>query len=222
MEPDWLNALSTIAGVLGTAVIAIATVFLWLVTRNLARETARMVEASSRPHVVATIDPNRWSWMHADLRVDNTGNGTAYDAEVVFDPPLESSKPRRSGMPTPLQRISVLKPGQGMTSFLSEFGPLMGKTYTVQVSWRRDPAKDARETNIYTLTMSDLDGLSQLGPSDPLTQIAQQVKNIREDWQAVANGSNRIQADAFTSSDRLHERRQLDRLRRRRMRNQPL
>jgi hypothetical protein len=165
-----------------------------------------MAEASSQPHVVATIEPNRWAWNHADLKVDNTGNATAYDILVSFDPPLENGGARRDNEKTPLQTISVLKPGQGLSSYLSEFRPLAGKSFTVTISWRRDPAKNDRETNTYTLNMVDAEGVSRLGASDPLTQIAEEVKKIREDWRPIAKGSNKIQTDVFTSQDRLHER----------------
>lgn len=173
-----------------------------------------MVEASSRPHVVATIDPNQWSMMHADLQVANTGNATAYDIQISFDPPLE-------GIPAdtaPLQRVSILKPGQGVSSYLSEFGPLLDKVYTVTVTWRRDPSQSERETNSYTFDLSHLERISRLGASDPLIQIAEQMKKIQENWESVARGHQKIRADIFTSADGLHERRVMERLRRQRNR----
>jgi len=204
MEANWFTVATTIGGLIGTFVIAIATVFLWRVTRNLARETQRMAEITSRPHVVATIEPNRWSMVHADLNVDNTGNATAYDIQVLFEPPLPRDEKDNERI-VPFQQVSVLKPGHGVSSYLSKFAPLLGKTYSVTVSWRRDPSANERETNTYTLSMSDLDGVTRLGALDPLTQIAQEIKKMREDWRWVAHGSKKVRADVFTSTDRKRE-----------------
>lgn len=205
MDWGWLSGISTSVSLVSTVVVAVATACLWWVTNNLAKETRRLADVSSQPHVVATIEPNRWSMMHLDLKVDNTGNATAYDIRVQFDPPLENGK-ARSGRAIPLQQVSVLKPGQGVSSYLSEFGPLSGKSYTVTISWLRDPSAKEREVNAYTLNISDLEGISRLGAFDPLTQIAEQMKKIREDWQSVARGSRKIKVDAFTSEDRVRER----------------
>ncbi len=71
-------------GALATVLTAVATYFLFRVTRVLAVETKRMAEASAQPHVVATLVPNRWSLNYFDLNVDNTGNATAYDIAVHF------------------------------------------------------------------------------------------------------------------------------------------
>lgn len=211
---SWLDTAISMGGVAGTVVTAVATIFLWRVTQLLARETTRMAQATSQPQVVATLDPNRWSMRHFDLNVDNTGNATAYDIEIVFDPPLNNGE-ARTGLPDiPFGRISVLKPGHGLSSYLCEYALVEKKTYKVTVSWRRHPQNDQRERIAYTLDMTDRLGVSQLG-DDPLVQIANHVKKIEEDWQPVAKGSRRIKIDAFSAADRLNERRMSDRQRRR-------
>lgn len=209
-SPIWFT---NFGGLIIAAVTAVATIFLWLVTRSLAVETRRMVDASSQPHVVATIDPNRWSMRHADLNVDNTGNATAYDIQISFEPPLLTGMigPRAGAIP--FQQVSVLKPGQGLSSYLSEFEPLLGKTYTVTISWRRNASKNARETNTYMLNVSEKEKLTQLGASDPLIQIAEQMKKIQEQWSSVASGSRKLKTDVFTSDDRILEQHEIERLR---------
>ncbi len=210
----WISNIIAIGGVLGTLVTAIATIFLWRVTKVLANETTRMVQAASQPHVVVTIEPNRWSLLHFDLKVDNTGNAPAYDISINFDPPLENGEARGSQLEIPLNAISVLKPGQGMSSYLSEYTPLKNKAYTVNVSWLRDPQSQAREQNTYKLDMATVEGISQLG-SDPIVQIAEHIKKLQESLKPVASGSKRIKVDTFSSGDRLHERRVFERQRRR-------
>src|SRR5438046_318341 len=100
-----MTAVFTFGGLLSATVTAVATIFLWLVTRNLAIQTKRMAEASARPQIVATLEPNQWSIRHLNLRVDNTGNATAFDIHVAFSPPLENADERRDEE-VPFQGIS--------------------------------------------------------------------------------------------------------------------
>ncbi|WP_053059075.1 hypothetical protein [Croceicoccus naphthovorans] len=105
------NTFAVFGTLFGTLATALATFALWRVTRVLAVETKRMADAAMQPQVVATIVPNPWSTIHLDITVENTGNATAFDIEVGFDPPLSNGE-AREGKSLPLQRISVLKPGQ--------------------------------------------------------------------------------------------------------------
>lgn len=210
---SWSEVLATVptyGGLLAAIVTAVATYFLWRVTAVLAIETRRMVDASSQPHVVATLEPSRVSMLHFDLQVANTGSGTAYDVQIEFDPPVPQAGMREERS-VPLRNISVLKPGQNIASFICEFKTVKGLQFRVRTSWRRDPGKPSREVNTYSLDMSYLEGISRLGGADALTEIADQVKKIREDWQGVARGSHRIKVDGYSSMDRLHDLRQQNR-----------
>lgn len=202
---DNMNIIVSIGGLIGTLVTAIATIFLWRVTQVLARETTRMVDASSQPHVVATLDPNLWSMRHFDLNVNNTGNGTAYDILVDFDPPLVNGEGREN-KDVPLKRISVLKPGQGLSSYISDFRSLEDKVFTVTISWRRNASSAVREQNTYTLDMGYVHGISMLG-NNPQVQMANHIKKLQEDFAQLGRKGSRIQVDAFSTNDRLHERR---------------
>lgn len=211
-QAAWIALVRDLGGVIGTAVTAVATIFLWLVTRTLAKETKRLAKASAQPQVVATIEHNRWAMQYADLHVSNTGNATAYDVSISFEPPLPIDDLRDSIRPPPLQTLSVLKPGQALHSSLSKFAPLIDKTFIVTVSWRSSPSSPERESNVYPLDMSFVRGITRLGSADPLTQIAEQMKKMREDWQSVAQGNRRIKTDVFTSNDRSRQARELEAL----------
>lgn len=211
--PPWVNGVIAIGGAIGTLVTAVATFFLWRVTKTLAHETKRMAEAAAQPHVVVTLTPNRWSMRHFDIHIDNTGNATAYDVVVGFDPPLKNGEARGDQIQIPFQKVSVLKPGQGLYSYLSEFKKLDGKAYKVDISWKRDASCDQRQTNVYMLNMADHKGISRLG-EEPLLEMAKYIKRIEESWSPVANGSRRTKVDVFSGSDRLHERRAANRERR--------
>lgn len=206
MEPSTATTVTSVVGLIGTVVVAVATVLLWRVTKVLADETRRMANLGSAPHVVATLEPNRWSQMHADLEVENTGNATAYDIQLSFDPPLKSGEARQ-GLPIPLQTISVLKPGRSVSSYVSEFGPLMESTYSVSVSWLRKHGGEEkdREVNTYVLDLSGMEAITRLGSGDPLVQIADRMKKLQEDVHRVVYGQRKVSVDAFTSADRQAE-----------------
>lgn len=206
--PQWANLSIATAGALGSLVTAVATFFLWRVTKILARETTRMAKAAAQPHVVATILPNRWSMIHFDLHIDNSGNAPAYDIKIEFDPPLENGKDRKDELPIPLQNLSVLKPGQGMSSFLADYQSIKGKSYSVSISWKTMPNASVTEHINYTLNINDLEGISTLG-SDPLVQIATHIKKIDENSSNVFKGSRRLKVDTFNSSDRAEENRRI-------------
>lgn len=208
-----------VVGVIGALVTAVATVLLWQVTLTLSRETRRMREAGAQPHVVATIEPNRWGLLWADLHVANTGNATAYDIEVNFDPPLDHDG-KRPDQPPPLRVISVLKPGQSLSSSLGEFAPLLKKTYRATTSWKRRHDDKHREANSYTLDMTQFEGFRRIGAADPLVQIADEVKHIREDWRWISGGSRKLKIDTYLTSDRLHENRAHERRQRKDRREQ--
>jgi hypothetical protein len=106
-------ALATVLGAIATAV---ATFYLYRVTKLLAIETKKMADASAQPQVVANIAFNQWAMNHCDLSVTNTGNATAFDILVEFDPPLEVDDEGLPRPETPLHRISLLKPGQSLSN----------------------------------------------------------------------------------------------------------
>ena len=123
-------------------------------------------------------------------------------------------------MPIPFQRISVIKPGQSLTSYLSGVSDYLEKSFTVAIKWKLHPDDHEKQSLSYWLNMGDYKGVSYLGSRDPLTQLSDQVKKLREDWKSVAQGSRKLKADVFTSTDRqresafLEERRQREQERR--------
>ncbi|MAM37258.1 MAG: hypothetical protein CL949_01840 [Erythrobacter sp.] len=203
------QTIATYGTLLASIVTAVATFFLWRVTGLLASETTRMADAG-RPQIVANITPNQWSVIHLDISVENTGNATAFDIEVAFDPPLVNGEARGEEVAVPFQKISILKPGQALNSYLSEVGDYLEKQFAVTISWKTHPLHQKRETLSYTLNMADFRGVSYLGSRDPLVQVAQEVKHLREDWRNVASGSRKIKTDNYDSADRQREREALE------------
>lgn len=54
--------------------------------------------------------------------------------------------------------------------------------------------------------MTLFEGVTYLGARNPLTQIADQIKKIRDDWRPITQGSKKIKTDNYSSSDREKER----------------
>ena len=119
---DWLSRADwpVITTLLMAAITAIATAVLTFVTWVLAKETKRLGDATSAPHVVVTLQPSPWSVIHTDLVIQNAGTGTAYDIVVTIDPPLKLERQGAESV-MPVRSLSVLKPGQTFTVFLQGF-----------------------------------------------------------------------------------------------------
>lgn len=185
---------------LGLAVATTLTslALVWF-TYVLARHTQRMADNTSSPHVVAALEPNKWTLLHFDLAVENTGNATAYDINVRFEPKLPTADIRGDVGP-PLETISVLRPGHRISSYAVEYAKIQGQVFKVAVSWKAS-STGPTETSSYTIRVADFDSISQLG-TDPAIQLAEQVKKLREEWSHIATGHRRIAVDVYTQADR--------------------
>uniref|UniRef100_UPI0037DC75D0 hypothetical protein n=1 Tax=Escherichia coli TaxID=562 RepID=UPI0037DC75D0 len=161
--------------------------------------------ASAQPHIVVTLEPNPWAAFYFDINIANTGNAPAYNVEVVFDPPLVNAEHREKSE-IPFSKVSVLKNGQSLTSNLCKYEQIKDQIYNINISWASKPKSNDRETNEYVYDMATFEGISYLGARSPLTQIAEQIKGIREDWKPIAQGAKKVKADVYTSSDRNEER----------------
>jgi len=214
MDPfePWQSLILGVGGLVGTLATAVATFFLWRVTLTLAKETTRMAEASVQPHVVVTLSSSRWSIRHFDLHIDNTGNATAYDIKVAFSPPLDNAD-TGADQPVPFQKVSVLKPDQGLSSYFADYESLKNKLYKVEISWLKNSTDVSRQHNVYVLDMADHEGSIRIG-EDPMVAIARHLEKIGKSIHKVTGGQQRLEVDVFGSFDRLHEKRVSERSRR--------
>ena len=191
-------------------VTALATIALVCVTVVLAKATKRMARASSQPLVTATIEPNIWSMLHCDIVVENSGNAPAYNVVVKISPEPNQGEHREEGQ-LPLQNISVLRPGQKMTSFLTDANLVLDNVYRIDVSWNRDPNDRSVESIAYDHYLPK--DISRLGAWSPEIEIAEQVKKLREDWKQIASGFRKLPVNAFGRTDREEERKRIDEIR---------
>lgn len=187
------------------AVTAVATLALAMLTWVLARATNSMAKASSSANVVANLEVNQWSFRHLDLIVQNTGNAAAFDVTVAFTPPLPfMSKVEKED--TPFGKISIIRPGQTLTSSVNDWQSVCKDIYRVKVEWKRTPNSKRSEINAYDINLAALGKVSRLGSGSPEVQIAEQLKKLREDWKNVALGHQRIKVDGYDNSDRERDR----------------
>lgn len=210
--------LGTLAGAIATA---IATFFLWRVTKQLAVETKRMADLAAQPQVIALIVLNQWSTMHFDLVLENTGNAAAFNIEVKFDPPLVADEDVSLGKGVPFQKVSVLKPGQRLQSFLGDASQYLenDNVYGVEVSWQLHPDVSERQSLQYSQNMADYAGVGYLGERDPIVKIANEMQKLRDDWRWIASGSRKLNIDTYDSDDRLREQEVLEQRRQRNKRD---
>lgn len=196
-----MDAIAVVSAI-GAAVTAGATIMLWRVTSVLARETKRLSEATSQPQVVVTIESNRWSFIHADLVIANTGNATAFDVKISFEPALPLNHEGTGGPhEAPFQAISALRPSQQLSSWVGRMHDLIELRFTVSISWRKSPTAEV-ESYTYVLNMADYQNMRRLGSGDPLVQIADQIKKVQEDFHKFSTGWNKLKVDLYTSDDR--------------------
>lgn len=199
---------STNVSAFSSVITAFATIALFYVTWVLAKETKVLSRASSQAHVTATIEPNAWGVTYVDLLVSNSGNAVAYDIFIEFDPPLPHATGHRRDLSLPLQKISILRPGQILQSNLAAFSEVSKKEYSVKISWKEDPRSAKRESLSYQLSMLDYEGVSYLGARSPTVMIAEQIKKIRDDWKGITSGAGKLKIDTFSHQDRTNEARE--------------
>lgn len=199
-----IKSISAYVEHLSGTVTALATLALAFLTWILARATIAMAKATSSANVVASLETSQWSWRHLDLVVHNTGNAPAFDVTVQFDPPLPYMT-KREADETPFGKISILRPGHLLSSNVNEFQSVSKNVYRVTVEWRTTPDAKRPQSNTYDIDMSGLGAISRLGSGSPEVQMAEQIKKIREDWQAVAQGNRRLQVNQYSNEDRMLE-----------------
>ena len=153
----WLQSNTNLISAIGTIATAMATIMLWLVTTRLYAATRQLAQAAARPQVVATIRPNKWSLMHADIEISNTGNASAFDISIEFDPPINRTG-ATADRPMPLQIISILRPGDSIASSLSEIHSIIESKYSVTTKWKSSPNSRTYDFLTYSIDMNDYKG----------------------------------------------------------------
>ncbi len=184
----------------------VTTCALVFLTWRLAIATRMMAEAMAKPEVVVQLEPNQWSKAKfLDLVVSNTGTSSAFHVTVRSYPEITQHKSRESmGKSQPFSEITVLRPGQIVRSFISEWSDIENQEYEFIVKWRRSPA-GRTETVKYRFDVEQMRATTTLNDDNPLVRISRSIENLRQDWQQVARGARRIGSNVYDSDDRSAE-----------------
>ncbi|MTC42089.1 hypothetical protein [Providencia sp. wls1921] len=199
MESILLQVSSTITSVIAAIVTAISTFFLWRVTRVLARETKKMAEATSQPHIVITFEPTKVSINHFNIVISNTGNATAYNITAAIEPSINDRK-------IPFKSVSVLKPGDSISSFYTDFYQMNGKVFEILIEWTKSFESAEKMRNKYSYDIGSYTDFSTVGDLDPIGTISKSIKKISQDLNSVVN-DGRININMYDENDRQLEQR---------------
>lgn len=172
------NALA-FSQLVAAGVTALATIALWRVTKVLAVETKTLAAMTSRPFVVCSLESSGASAIALNLTLRNTGNATAFDVKLELSPALE--KPNGDPPDDPaktLWEISLLPPGQALSTQGVMSTKVYGKIFAATVSWAAMPGASVRESLSYSFEPKD--GFRGGWNTKGLHQIAEELEKMRK------------------------------------------
>lgn len=175
-KPENALAFSQLAA---AAVTAIATIALWRVTRVLAVETKTLAAMTSRPFVVGSLESSGASASALNMTLRNTGNATAFDVKLELSPAL--SKPNGSPPDDPNKttwEISLLPPGQVLTTQGVMSTEVHGTIFAATVSWAAMPGASIRDSLSYSFEPKD--GFRGGWNTKGLHHIAEELEKLRK------------------------------------------
>lgn len=148
------NVLS-FAQLVAAFVTALATFALWRVTRVLAVETKTLAAMTSHSFVVGTFEQSAAGSGTFDVVLRNTGNSTAFDIKLKFEPALPKGDGQADLEKETSFEASILSPGQHLPLSAVMFRDAPETNFKVFVSWSSAPSSKDRnqmnyETKIYT------------------------------------------------------------------------
>ena len=164
--------------VIAAFVTALATIALWRVTKVLAAETKTLAAMTSRPFVVCSLESSGASAIALNLTLRNTGNATAFDIKLELAPALQAPDGTANEDHLTMWEVSLLPPGQALTT-QGVMGPdVHDNTYSATVSWATMPGAGVRETLSYNFSAKDgfRGGWKTKGPHD----IAEELEKLRK------------------------------------------
>ncbi len=177
----------------------VALVVYVIKTWHMASATKQMAEASkrtleemkesrdilTRPYVTVYFDsPSGQAWF--ELVIENTGNGSARDINLKFDPPLRNSRKNLMGLEVFRKGISLLPPHQNIKLFFdigfSYFKKDLPMKYQVEVTYRGALENVLRREN-YVLDLSiyrNLPSVSRKGMHELVEVMTKVLKQIQK------------------------------------------
>lgn len=211
---DFLQFLNTNSGALTvvfTAVVTIATAVYAALTWVLVKETRMMREVQTEPKLQVTISSFDFAINFARLYIRNIGLGPALN--ITFKPNVISGGATAEKLLAELTNVNFfnvglnhLGPGQERVSAYTQ----LNEDYDEKISsvLGFDVIYSSATGKIYSDTlvvdMSELKGGYQFGKPHAYA-IAQSLQKLQQDIHNISIGSNRVNANIYTSKDRAKE-----------------
>lgn len=193
---EWATEGSLLEWLMGLSTVALA----WL-TLELLRATNRLAAANNEPNVVVSLEPSPWSVIHADLVIQNTGSGPAFDVRLTFNPPLQRIDDVKD-VPLALNAISVLRPNQLLRNLVGRGLPLVDTAYDVKIDCTSSPRSKKRIITRYSLSMGHYEGNIDVNGGAPEYFAARELEKIRKALETFSRGNNHLNVDIHSAQDR--------------------
>ena len=213
---NYLNANAGSFNVLFGGVVAVATVVYAFLTAGLARETKKLREVQTEPHVEISFRPRDEFMSLIDIVVKNIGAGPAYDVTFLF-----SANEGSAGAKSLLasledlnmlsKGVSYLAPSQELSSFwtnLTEhFEEKLGARITANTTCKSLSGREYLRT--HAINLSELKGLQRMG-EPPLLKMSRSLEKLQDDVHKLTTGWNKLKVHTYDSEDREAERKELE------------
>jgi hypothetical protein len=205
---QFLNANAGALNLLFGGVVAIATVVYAVLTASLARETKKLREVQTEPHVELSFRSRDEFMSLIDIVVKNIGAGPAYDVTFEFsaDTGTEGTKSLLASLANlnALSKgIAYLAPRQEISSYWTNLTEQFEDKLAAQVfaTSRCKSVGGIEHVRRHTLDLSELKGLTRIG-EPPLLKMSRSLEKLQDDVSRLASGWSKLKVHTYTSEDR--------------------
>lgn len=213
----WLNQNNGVLTLFFSGLVAVATVFYVILTRQLVRETIAMRRLQTEPQLELTLQsvPTAMSILRLHLR--NVGMGPAMDIQITATPLTGGDAAAKilegfSLVAFMKRGLSYLGSRQEVYSGYTnafEIGAAMWEcSFEIKIAFR-GPDKARREER-WIIDFAEQKGNYQIG-TPPLEKIEKHLEKMSKDLCSALSGRTRAGFDIYTAEDREQE--ELERIR---------
>ena len=211
----WVTTIATVVICVLTIVLALET---WRLRIAQTRQIQELMLENIRPNVSVELNASHVGKNFMNVRVANSGKGIARKIRFQFLD-RQDQQVTSAGQPIvkvfhklAMFRLGVQSIGinQELTSFLFSFLDLPedinAGVFTPYVNIRIifEDTEGNEYINVFVVDFAQYEGFSEIG-GDPLSQLATEVKSIREQLGKLSSGFNRLPIDVFNAKDRAEE-----------------
>jgi hypothetical protein len=212
----WVTTFATVVICVLTIVLAIET---WRLRAIQTRQIEELMLESIRPNVSVELNGSHVGMNFMNVRVANSGKGIARKIRFEFldrqDQPVtaEGEAVVRIFHKLTMFRLGIQSLGinQELKSYLFSFLDLSGEigagpfTPYVNIRITFEDTEGRKYVNAFVFDFSQYEGFIEI-ESDPLSQLATEVKTIREHLGKISSGFNRLAVNVYDTDDRDRER----------------